>query len=199
MGEIEKFLLNLIIKEKKLILLGIILGFLFFLIYFFFFYTPLYSSSSNIYIKNILKPSIISQYPDSGTVRSESGYSNPLFNLYEVLKSENVAFNTYNRINDEYLKDLGSLGITSKETFYMVYLSLINSKVIPSTDVLVVTLKWPNQKNTPKVLSIVIEEFKKENLGIRRSLETNKRVYLESQTEEVVKNYSINVKFHYNS
>jgi len=185
MGEIEKYLLNLIIKEKKILISGMLAGFIFFLIYFFFFYTPLYTSTSNLYIKNIVKPNIITPFPDPGTVKSESGYSNPLFNLYELLKSENIAFNTYKRIKENYPKDLGELGVISKETFYIAYLNLVSSEVIPSTDVLVVSLKWPNRENSKEVLSIIIDEFRKENLQIRRSLDTKKRTYLDNQTEEI--------------
>jgi len=185
MGEIEKNLLNLIIKEKKLILIGLISGLVIFLIYYLFFYTPLYVTTSKLYIKNIVKPNVIAQYPDAGTIKSESGYSNPLFNLYEQLKSENISNKVFAKVQEKYPKDLGEFGVTSKEEFYLVYLGIINSKVIPSTDVLSVELKWPNKKNAPDVLVIIIDEFKKESLDIRRSLDTQKRIFLEDQTDVI--------------
>lgn len=185
MGEIEKNLLNLIIKEKKLLIAGAIVGLLFFLIYYFFFFTPLYTSTSNLYIKNIVKPSVVAPLSDSGSIRSESGYSNPLFNLYELLKSENIAHNVYKRVKEEFPKDLGDLGVVNKESFFGVYLGLVTSEVIPSTDVLTVSVKWPDRKNAKKVLEIIIDEFRKENLKLRRSLDTEKRIYLEQQTEVI--------------
>lgn len=185
MGEIEKYLLNLILKEKKIIAAGFMAGLLIFLTYYFFFYTALYTTTTKLYVKNILKPSIVAQYAEPGTIKSESGYSNPLFNLYELIKSEDIAFNVYERVKEQYPKDLGKLGVVSKESFYSAYLGLISSVVIPSTDVLTVNFKWTDRKNAKEVLAIVIDEFRKENLSIRRSLDTEKRIYLEEQTTEI--------------
>lgn len=185
MGEIEKYLLNLILKERRIIISGAVAGLVLFLLYFFFFYTPLYTSTSNLYIKNIVQPTVVAPLVDNGTIRSESGFSNPLFNLYELIKSEDIAFNVYKRVKEDYPSDLSDLGVVSKESFFSVYLGLVSSKVIPSTDVLTVSLKWPNRKNAKAVLEIVIDEFRKENLEIRRSIDSEKRIYLEQQTEEI--------------
>ncbi len=188
MGEIEKYLLNLIIKEKKLLLGGSITGLLLFLVYFFFFYTPLYTTTSNLYVKNIIKPSIVASFPDASSIlRSESGYSNPLFNLYELIKSENLAFNVYKKVKEKYPDDLGKIGVINKESFFEAYLSLVVSEVIPSTDILSITLKWPDRENAREVLKIVIDEFRQENLKISRLIDSQKRIYLEQQTDVISK------------
>ena len=70
MGEIEKYLLNLILKEKKIIAAGFMAGLLIFLTYYFFFYTALYTTTTKLYVKNILKPSIVAQYAEPGTIKS---------------------------------------------------------------------------------------------------------------------------------
>ncbi len=172
-------------QEKKLILTGFIIGLVMFLLYFAFFYTTLYDTDCKIYVKNIAKSTLVAPLDEGGTLVSESGSSNPLFNLYELLKAEKLAYNIYPILKDKYPKDLALLGAYTKEQFFSVYLNLISASTVPSTDVISIKLRWPSQKNAPDVLNIVLEEFRNVNLFIKKSGETRKSDFIDQQTIEI--------------
>jgi len=180
-------LLLLLLREKKLIIAGIITGFILFVFYYIFFYKALYTCKCKLYVKNITKSSIVADLSPGNTVVSESGYSNPLFNLRELLKSEQIAYRVYPLVKNKYPEDLTYLGVLTKEDFYVYYLKLITSSVEPSTDIMEIKLMWPNNKNAPEVLKFIISEFKKENLNLRGFVENKKRVFLDEQTVDVTK------------
>lgn len=186
--KIDNNILYVILEEKKIVFAGILLGMIAFIIYLIFFYVPLFKINSKIFVKNIKKVDIVADFNGGSSVNSESGYSNPLFNLYEVLKSENVSNGVYEAVKAKYPEDLARFNVNSKQDFYQVYQKIVSSDVEPSTDILQVSLLWPNSKNAPAVLKIVIDQFKKENLGLNKSIEINKRIFIDKQTEEISKN-----------
>ncbi|MDD3149735.1 MAG: hypothetical protein PHV68_02780 [Candidatus Gastranaerophilales bacterium] len=178
-------LISLILKEKNIILYGLFSSVVLFLIYLLFLYTPLYYTTASLFIKNIPKQDVITNYGGGSIVRSESGYSNPLFNLVKILESETLSSRIYEKLKDKYKKDLSVLGVNSKENWHGVFLNMLSSKVEPSTDIINISLKWSNKKNTSELLNIVIEEFKNENLSIRKSVETKQRKYLDIQLANI--------------
>ena len=191
MKKVDNNIIYVISKERKIVITGIIIGLLLFFIYVIFFYVPLYSTNCKIFVKNILKQDVVATYNGGSTLPSESGYSNPLFNLYEILKSENVANNAYENIKNKYPEDLAKFNVNSKQDFYQVYQKIISSNVEPSSDILQVTLLWPNSKNASAVLQEIIKQFKKENLNIKKSIEVNERVFIDNQTNEISNNLDL--------
>lgn len=195
-------LIQLIKKERKLVLTGLIAGLSLFIFYYIFFYTTLYSTESKIYVKNIIKSDLVSNLDGGSTVVSESGYSNPLFNLYEILKSEKVAYKSYSVIKEKFPEDLNALGADSKETFFKSYKKLIEATTEPSTDIITIKFMWPNQKHAPIVLAEVLKAFQEENLFIRKAGIIQKKEMIDKQTEDIakklenvrnqIKNYKIN-------
>jgi len=165
-------LILLIKNEKKIILTGLIVGLSLFIFYYLFFYVALYTSNSKIYVKNIAKSDFVASLDGGSSVVSESGYSNPLFNLYEILKSENIAYNVYPIIKEKYPEDLTALGVDSKESFFESYIKLINATTEPSTDIIKIKFMWPNQKHAPIVLNEILKVFKTENFVIKKTGET---------------------------
>ena len=81
----EKFL-SIISKEKKLISSCVWTSFALFLIYAVFVFKPSYKTDAKIYIRNIPQYSV-STDTETGdsSVASQSGYSNPLFNIIQIL------------------------------------------------------------------------------------------------------------------
>jgi uncharacterized protein involved in exopolysaccharide biosynthesis/Mrp family chromosome partitioning ATPase len=195
-------LLFLLKNERKLILTGLITGLLIFIFYYLFFYVALYNSNCKIYVKNIAKSDFVASLDAGSSLVSESGYSNPLFNLYEVLKSENIAYKIYPVIKEKYPEDLAILEAYSKESFFESYKNLINANAVPSTDIIVLKFMWPNQKHAPVVLNEVLQKFKEENLKIKKTGESQKRQFIDKQTMEIskqleevrkkIKNYKLN-------
>ena len=180
-------LTQLIKKEKKLILTGLIAGLSLFIFYYIFFYVALYTSNSKIYVKNIVKSDFVANLDGGNSVASESGYSNPLFNLYEVLKSENIAYKVYPIIKEKFPEDLAVLGADSKEAFFESYVKLIKATTEPSTDIIKIKFMWPDQKHAPVVLNEILKVFKQENLIINKSGEAQRREVIDKQTLEIVK------------
>jgi len=201
-NEEKNNLINLIKNEKKLVLTGLIAGLVLFIFYYTFYYVSLYSSDSKIYVKNIVKSDFVANLDGGNSVVSESGYSNPLFNLYEVLKSENVAYKSYSIIKEKFPEDLAILGADSKETFYESYVKLITATTEPSTDIIKIKFMWPNQKHAPLVLYEILKVFKQESLVIKKAGQTQKRQMIDRQTTEIskklenvrnqIKNYKLN-------
>jgi len=180
-------LILLIKNEKKLILTGLIAGLSLFIFYYIFFYIALYNSNSKIYVKNIVKSDFVASLDGGSSVVSESGYSNPLFNLYEVLKSESIAYKVYPIIKEKFPEDLTILGADSKETFFESYTKLINATTEPSTDIIKIKFMWPNQRHAPIVLNEILKIFKQENLIIKKTGQTQKKKIIDKQTLEISK------------
>ncbi len=180
----------LILKEKKIVIASIFVGLVLFVIYLFKFFIPLYSSSVKLFIRNISKQNVVASYGHTNTVKSESGYSNPLFNYVQILRSEKLASNLYNRLNKDYKDDLDALGIKSEEFWYSAYLKLVEAKIQPSTDIVKVDFKWINKETANEVFNILIKEYKNSNIQIRKLVETKQREYLDQQLEKITKELS---------
>ena len=115
------------------------------------------NEQDKIYVKNIVKSDFVASLDGGSSVVSESGYSNPLFNLYEVLKSESIAYKVYPIIKEKFPEDLTILGADSKETFFESYTKLINATTEPSTDIIKIKFMWPNQRHAPIVLNEILK------------------------------------------
>lgn len=176
----NKFLITLK-KEKKLFILATIVGLLVFMLYLFFLYVPMYKTNTKIFIRNIPKQDVISSYGGGAMIYSESGFSNPLFNLIQVLESDTLANNAYKIILEKYPNDFAQLRVKSQKDWRLKYTKIINSEIKPSTDILKVSLNWPNKNTSQDVLNIIINEFKKANLSIRKTVEIKQREFLDSQ------------------
>ncbi len=176
---------SLIQNEKKLLIIGLIAGLSVFLFYWIFFYTSLYKSECKLYAKNIVKSDLVSSYGSGKSLVSESGYSNPLFNLYEILKSENMSDQIYPIIKEKYPEDLAALGASSEKKFFETYPKLISAIVEPSTDIVMLELLWPNKKHAPIILHEIVKQFRGENLDIMKTGESQKREFINKQTVEV--------------
>lgn len=187
----------LIFKESKIIFSGLIIGLILFLAYFFLVYKPIYTASTKLYIRNLPKNNVITNYGTTQAVKSESGYSNPLFNVTEIIQSNEVSKNVYLRIQKKYNKELKKLGVETKYDWSREYNDIIKVKIEPSTDIIKITLSWFNKKQTPELLDIIVDEFKKENLKISKDLEIKQREFLDKQlvsVENDLKNIRLKIK-----
>jgi len=176
-------LLSLILKEKLIISIGLISSLALFICYCLFFYTPLYSTTASLLVRNIPKQDVVATYGGGSIVKSESGYSNPLFNLIKLLESERLSDRVYKILESNYKQDALTLDIKSKEDWYKVYSKLTLTKVEPSTDVIKVTFKWINKENAADLLNHTVKEFKKENMLIRKNVEIKNSKYLNEQLQ----------------
>jgi uncharacterized protein involved in exopolysaccharide biosynthesis/Mrp family chromosome partitioning ATPase len=171
--------------EKKIIIGALLAGTICAASYGMFLYTPLYKSEAKIYIRNLPKQNVITEYGDNSSVRSESGYSNPLFNYREIWSSEAMASRTYKVIQQKYPDDLDKMGITSQAKWYNALGNLINTKVVPSTDMIAINFQWCNPDTARQVFGILITEFKNLNLEINRKNDTSDREYLDGQLTKI--------------
>ncbi|MEI7473789.1 MAG: hypothetical protein WCK67_03335 [bacterium] len=187
----------LIFKESRTIATGLVLGFLIFICYLTFFYKPVYTADTKLYIRNLPKNNIITSYGNTQVVKSESGYSNPLFNVTQIIESNQVAENVYKKISIKYANDLKKMGMNNKAEWCNSFSSLLKLKIEPSTDIIKVTLSWNDKKATADILDIIVNEFKNENLKISKDLETKQRVFLDkelSRVEKDLRNIRLKVK-----
>lgn len=188
-------------KEKKLLLAGLLVGLVLSILYISIFYVPMYGTSARLYIRNISASNIITAYGNNNQVRSESGYSNPLFNYLEILKSEKLASRVYERLQRKYPRDLAQLGVTSRSKWRSMYGNILQAKVVPSTDIIKVDFKWNNPATAEPVFNLLLEEYKRTALDIRQVTVHRQALYLDGQLEKLgkellkvrqdLKNYSI--------
>lgn len=178
----NKYLL-LILKEKKLIITGLLAGLLMFAAYMFFFYIPMFKSETKLFIRNIQKQDVITSFDGGSILQSESGFSNPLFNLIQILKSEELSGRVRDQIESKYPEDVKKLNNGKKwnENFS----KLIKAKLEPSSDVIKIKFNWVNKDHATDVLNTVVQEFKGINLDIRKSVEIKQREYLDTQITEL--------------
>lgn len=197
-------LLLLILKEKIIVFTSLLLAFGLFLVYSIYFYVPLFSTQSKLFVRNIEKQDIITPYDGGSIIKSESGYSNPLFNLIYIIQSQEVASKVYDKTKNKYSDDYNKFGVKNKESWYKLYGKLVKANIEPSTDIIKVSFNWNNKKNAGEILGSVINEFKKTNLLISKSAETKRCEYLDKQVNiighqldsvrEKVKNYKLKSK-----
>lgn len=178
-------ILYFIKHEKSIILMGLIAGLVLAAGYLLMLYRPVYSSDAKIYIRNIPKSDVITTYGDSGSFKSESGYSNPLFNYREILTSESLATRTYPMLEQSYSKELAKLGVHSEAQWENKFGKIITTKVVPSTDIIKIDFKWSDKETTQKVFKLLIAEFKDLNLEIRKQHQVSNRKYLDEQLNRI--------------
>ncbi len=200
----DKRLLYIIKKQEKAILYGISTGFIVFIFYLVLLYIPLYNSTAKLFVRNIPLNNTITSYGEGSTIKSESGYSNPLFNLKQLLKSEKVATKLYLQYEKQLPEDLKKYGVKTRASWIGKYSKAVNAKIEPSTDIIKIAYKWSNKKTAQKALNILITEFKNTNLELRKSIETKQREYLDTQLVKIsneldemrtqIKDYKVNNK-----
>lgn len=177
----------LIIKAYRSILAGLFIGFVLFCLYMTFLYKPVFTASTKMYIRNLPKTNIITDYGNNEDVKSQSGYSNPLFNINQIIESHQVADRVYDKIKVKYSKELHRIGVTNKSSWFGMFDSIITLKIEPSTDVIKVTLNWKNKEQTAELLDTIVDEFKTENLKISKDTEIKQRQFLDKQLIKVAK------------
>lgn len=196
-----KNLLDLIIKEKRTVFICVSSAFALFLFYFIFIYKPLYSTDAKIFIKDIPQQNIIAEFGGGPLVKSESGYSNPLFNLAQFLKSKNTSVRVYNALKEKQPGDIKKISIDNEDEWHNYLSNNIKTKIIPSTDTLALSLKWINKETAGSTLNELINQFQAENMEMRKAVAINQREYLDKNLLEIsnkltdvrrqIKNYTI--------
>ena len=184
----------LIKREKPLIITGFLLSIIMMVAYWVFFYTPTYQSDSKLYIRNIGNENILSTFGSSNPVKSESNYSNPLFNYQAILESERQATSLYTTLKKNYPNQLKALGVKSQDDWVDYYHNALTSSIVPS----------PDKKSPPAVRTALITSFKALNLDIQKSTVGQKSQQVQDQlntiTQELeavrskIKNYMQNNK-----
>ncbi|MBY0404832.1 MAG: hypothetical protein K2X66_13105 [Cyanobacteria bacterium] len=170
-------------KEQMMIRLGVFLGLIGIAVYLTGFYVPFYESEMKLYIRNIPKDNINTSYGAGGLVKSESGFSNPLFNYIEVLDSEKLGSRVLDILRQKYPDDVDRLSVDSKVKWAKIFTKITKAKVIPSTDIVKVSFQWDDPDHLADVFNIVIDEYKATNLEIRKETDTKRLKYLEGQLD----------------
>lgn len=204
--------LQLIKKDSKILAAGILLGLALYAVYMLFIYMPMYKAEVKLFIRNIPQNDVVTNYQAPGRVTSESGYSNPLFNMIQILSSEKLAEEIYETIRVKYKGDLNQMGVYNLGDWKNKYPSLVSARILPSTDIIDVQFEWLSKQDIQPVTSIVIDKFKKVNLDFRRSIIEKQRDNLKIELEHLsrqldetrtnIKNYKMNnqsVNFSWNT
>ncbi len=202
--------LLLINKEKKLIIAGAIFGVLLFAAYCMFLYLPLYQTKTKILVRNIPKQNIMDSQRENPLMRSESGFSNPLFNILQIFASDKLAFRIYDKLGENYPTDMLKFKLKSNEKWPKILnKKLLKAKIEPSTDIIKISFSWVNKETTHKALNDIIAEFKAMNLEIRKEVEKRQSKYINQQLADIelklndvrnkiknykLKNYAFNIE-----
>ncbi|HSA06888.1 MAG TPA: hypothetical protein P5556_06890 [Candidatus Gastranaerophilales bacterium] len=197
----KKYLTNLIIKEKNVIFIALGISLCIFGIYLCAPNKTIYRSSAKIFIKDIPQYNVVANFEETPLIKSESGYSNPLFNFAEVLGSKNISTRVLSALKQQNSKDLAKLNIKNEDEWHNYYEKLIKTKIIPSTDTLAISLKWINKESADEVLGEVIKQFKAENIKMRKAVAVKQKEYLEqnltqisndlSKVSQEIRNYTV--------
>ncbi|MFN9691995.1 MAG: GumC family protein [Vampirovibrionales bacterium] len=172
-------------RQQPILLGGVFVSVAMIWIYVLLFYLPMYKSSTEIYIRSISNENVLSNFGSSNPVKSESTFSNPLFNYQSILESEKLSTRVFEKIKAKYPNDLDLLGIKDTKDWYAYYSKNLESRVIASTDILKSSFSWPTQENAEPVLALLVQEYKKLNLDIQKSTVSEKSFNAEEQLERV--------------
>lgn len=174
-------------KNQKIVLVSLLLSGICMLAYLYAVYIPLYQSTAKIFIKNINSGNVIATYGNEESLASESGYSNPLFNYQEVMRSELVAKNCYLPISLQYAKFLKKLGISNQRQWVASFGKMIDTKVIPSTDIIQLSVRWSDKQSAADVTKLILEALRTTNLDILRGVTSQQQGFLDSQLTNISK------------
>jgi succinoglycan biosynthesis transport protein ExoP len=157
----------------------------FYAIYLVFFFIPLYGSFAKVLIRNLPQSPVITSYGSDALVKSESGYSNPLFNYMQILQSNRLALAVYEPLKAKYSKDLEALAINNQSDWVEKYGKLLLAKVEPSTDVIKVDFLWNNKAHSSEVLNLLLDAFRQTNMDIRLSSQRVRTGHMDEQLKKI--------------
>ncbi len=178
--------LLLIKKEKNLLIAGAIFGVLLFAAYYLFAYIPLFQTKTKILVRNIPKQNMMFTQVENPLMRSESGFSNPLFNILQIFGSDRLALRVYDKLSENYPEDMKKFKLKSNKKWPKVQnKKLLKAKIEPSTDILKVTFSWVNKDTALDALNVIITEFKALNLEIRKEVEKRQKKYINKQLVDI--------------
>jgi uncharacterized protein involved in exopolysaccharide biosynthesis len=175
----------LLIKQEKHWILGVFLtGLVLTAVYFTLLYRGSYKTEADVFIKDVPRSAVVADYSTNSLVKTESGYSNPLFNYQQVLKSELLASKLYPVVKDKFPADLKQLKIKDETSFNRVLSNkVITSKILPSSDVIKIVIKWPDPQHAEVMANEVIQAFKKTNIELQRNVTHTQKGHLDVQLE----------------
>jgi uncharacterized protein involved in exopolysaccharide biosynthesis len=177
----------LVKKEALLVFGGLLLGAAAFAAYALLWHQSFFATSIDLFIRKIPTNSVVTHYEAPGQLVSESGYSNPLFNLRELMHSQELATRVYQRIKESDEAWLAELNVKDKDGWFGVYRKLLQASIQPSTDVIRLNLRWPDAERSRSLLLLVVEEFKQLNLEVRKAIETKQRENLEQELNSITR------------
>lgn len=178
-------LLALISRERKIIISILLLTVILSGLYFAFLYTPLYQSSAEIFVRNVSFENVVTSFAGETPVKTQSGYSNPLFNYKQILSSEAMSDTLYRRVKEQYPLDLEILDISSREDWLGYYRGSIDSAILASTDMINVSFQWPVKEHADEVTQLLLDSFKEVNARLLTSVSTEKGESIDSHLEKV--------------
>lgn len=179
-------ILEVILKQKGYIGMFILGSFVLFILYTVFIYKTIYKTDAKIFIRNVPQYNVATNSEsDNSLTSSQSGYSNPLFNVVQILESKSLSNKVYKAISQKYPEELASIKITSEDKFHNYIKNKLKTKIIPSTDTLTLSLRWGDKSSADSVLLETINQFRNQNLELRKAVETRQREYIDNYLKEI--------------
>jgi len=178
-------ILSLIRREKGFLIAGLILSIILMTVYALFFYTPMYQSNAGIYIRNISNENVLNSFGSSSPIKSESDYSNPLFNYQAILDSDQLSNHLYEKLKKDYPAELKLLEITNAQDWKGYFQDSLKSNIISSTDIINIQFDWPRRSSAQSVMTLLVDEYKNLNLEIQKSTVGIKGDQIDKQLEEI--------------
>ncbi|MCX5921401.1 MAG: hypothetical protein NTW61_08840 [Candidatus Melainabacteria bacterium] len=183
---------GLLLKQEKHWILGVfVIGLLITILYFTLLYHYNYKTEAEIFIKDVQRNAVVADYSTSSLVKTESGYSNPLFNYQQVLRSEMLASKIYPSLSKQFPEDFKQLKIKDLVDFNKsISKTIISSNIIPSTDIIKIVVKWPNAEHAEVVAAAIVKGFKETNLDLQKDVTLTQKEHLDTQLEDISKELS---------
>lgn len=178
------------LKKNKRLIAGVTLfawGWI--LVYALAVYQPRYGSQALVIIKD---SAVTSRYvePERYYVRqtTSSSSSNPVLNTMELLKSATIREALREFMMKNHPEELKKLHIENQrdwQEFFGDGTGFIKAKNKPGTDLISISLKWPDPEIARGGLEVVLKAFQKTSREINTAEQANQSLYLDQQVKEM--------------
>jgi len=172
---------TVLIKDKKVILLFLVVFLGLSFIYCIFIYKPIYVSESKVMLEEVAPITFVTELGKGRNLETNSQEKNPVLTQIEVLSSQDMAKRVFYSLNNQHIfKDIKSL---QEESLIQAIKNSIKLKTPPATDVIEVKVAWINPSMSYLINKILLEEYRKYNIEINKESNSQAKQFIQEQLQ----------------
>jgi len=170
---------NLIIKDWKIIAYFMAGMLLLAILYGLFFYTPNYVSNSKILIKNKDITTFIVDLGNSNEYSPVSQNQNPILTQMEILSSDDMAENVFNKIGKD-----SDFELYPKNQMTKILKNSLKLKNPPGTDIIEISVSWSKPDKAQMIAQAYQQSYIEYNIDLNKKAVSQKKVYIQDQLDK---------------